>query len=383
MPGMKIIQDEVEKDVTLMKDVDVEFVSLVRHGANRMPFRVVKRDKSKGGETMNRVIQSVILPDGVTLDSLTEVEGLEYLSELDMSDKQKFEGYQKFVQLKQENFQSESMSLLKAGRGFLIVGSLNDENKEKAEKALTISKDQVSKLGELIPVAPMDAMIGDPDTAAQAAYAVSFRNLFDNELYSMLDIVHGALNQTSSDPKKRKVMITSAIENFKSFIVIGLDAIGSQAVKMDKDVSALLKKDGGKEDMFEFKDENEFKDKVGEIISDQLAPVTEGIQTLTSKLEEIDKLPKEPAKDESTDTNTDRDTKDKDDQKKDEVSELKDMVEKLTSSVTELTKKHDTLENQLEGDPSDNDTQDITDPNKRKKGENTSVFKNLLTRAAA
>lgn len=48
--GVKIITEEAEKDVTFLVDVDPLFVSLVKHGANQQPFRVIKEEKKKGGE---------------------------------------------------------------------------------------------------------------------------------------------------------------------------------------------------------------------------------------------------------------------------------------------------------------------------------------------
>jgi len=48
MPGMKIVSEVKEADVTFLTDADVQFVSLVRHGANRSPFKVIKEEKEGG-----------------------------------------------------------------------------------------------------------------------------------------------------------------------------------------------------------------------------------------------------------------------------------------------------------------------------------------------
>ena len=45
--GVKIITEEAEKDITFLCDVDPFFVSLVKHGANQQPFRVIKEDTEK------------------------------------------------------------------------------------------------------------------------------------------------------------------------------------------------------------------------------------------------------------------------------------------------------------------------------------------------
>jgi len=51
--GVRVITELAEKEVTFLTDVDAMFVSLVKHAANQMPFRVIKSDDGeveKGGE---------------------------------------------------------------------------------------------------------------------------------------------------------------------------------------------------------------------------------------------------------------------------------------------------------------------------------------------
>lgn len=402
--AVKIIEEEQRKKVNMLKNVDAEFVSLVKHGANRMPFRVVKMDKQEGGETkeMTLAIQSIVLPKGKQIEDLTKIDGLQYLSEADLSQKQEFDNYDKFHQIDPKLFDSESMQLIKAGDGFLIVGLMS----EKTDKqVLSLSQEQVEKIAA-IPTAPMDSIIGDPDVAAQQAMVTSFREMFDKELYSMIDIVTGALRQVASDPKKRKNSILSAVDAFKNFLSVGLDAIGGNDAGVSK--FEKMESDGltiGGETMFKTKEE--FTNAVNEIVNaslDEKLPtmvgesVSKALEKFESKLDERLKAA-QPADDKTGDGDQTTDNKDKSD-KDDNKSGGDDRFAKLAETVSSLTEKVEKLINDpatdsgaaSQDDPggSDDDKRQKTDDGRKKvtdhkyKGRerehDMSVFNGLLTR---
>ena len=333
--GVKLVQESKTKEVDLLKDVNVEYVSLVKHGANRMPFRVVK-SQSEGGDDSNMryAIQSILLPKGTSLEDITAMKGLEYLADA-RTEKQEFDGYDKLHQIDPKMFDAETMQLLKVGDGWLLVGKLSE--KADVDEALTLGKEQVEKLAE-IPMSPMDSIIGDPDAAAQQALAMQFRELFEKELYAMLDVVHGSLKQAGTDPKKRKSTIISAIDGFKSFLIVGLDAIGNSAAKMEKT------DDKGVEDMD--LNSQEFKDAVAGIVK-ELAPdiakdaATEALKTFKA---ELDKAP-------TTDDTTPDDTTQDQPKAKAEDNPLLDVVNQLSEKVENLS-------NQLNTDPAATDEED-------------------------
>jgi len=336
--AVKLITEESEKDVTLLKNADVKFVSLVRHGANRMPFRVVKQEKGGEQENMSYAIQSIILPKDGELSSLAQVKGLEYLSEATDDHRKDFDDYFRLDQLDPKEFDSDTMKLLKVGNGWLLVGALQE--KAKVEGALTLAEDQVEKLASL-PAAPMNAFIGDPDVAAQAAMAASFRELFETELYAMLDIVHGALKQAAAEPKKRKSQIMSAIDAFKNFLSMGLDAIGGTATKIEKfERQPLTSKSEGDEDM-DYKSE-EFVNAIGDIVG---PIITEAMGKLKEEL-----TPKAPEDNEDSKAADASPAADADTQKS-EKSEEDPKVAALTKTVKDLTEKLDKIGDQLQADP--------------------------------
>lgn len=57
-----------EETVTFLADPDITYVSLVRHGANNTPFRIVKSHK---GGSMGKIIQAVMVPKDSEIDIQT------------------------------------------------------------------------------------------------------------------------------------------------------------------------------------------------------------------------------------------------------------------------------------------------------------------------
>lgn len=394
--AVKIIEEEQRKKINMLRDVDAEFVSLVKHGANRMPFRVIKLDKERGGEkkTMTLAIQSIILPKGKNLDDLTKLDGLQYLSEADLTQKQDHDQYVKFPQVDPKLFDSQSMQIVKAGDGYLIVGLMT----EKTDKqVLSLSEDQVEKLST-IPTSPMDSIIGDPDVAAQAAMVNSFRDMFDIELMSMIDIVTGALRQTSGDPKKRKNTVLSAVDAFKGFLSVGLDAIGGNGTEMSKFEKTQTESGGnsiGGEEMF--KNKEEFTSAVNEIVNktlDEKLPnmvgdaVTKALEKFEEKFDE--KLKAKP-EDNKGQADADAQKSDKDDKGADDpVVKLAETVKTLAEKVDKMSAQPDTDSGAADQDDpgqdkqkTDKDQDKIVGDHKYKgksREHDLSVFGGLLTR---
>jgi len=260
MSGVKIITEEIETDVVMLEDAKLKFVSLVGHGANRMPFRVIKSQDKKGGDLVdNLVIQALIVPDGIELSDIAGESGCEFLNDLNTSKTSKFDGFTKYEQLAESDFEDESFKLTKIGDSFAIVGELKD--KEKTEGVVSISKEDSEKLGS-IPTAPMDAVVD----VVQSSVLPSFRDLFERELSSMLDVIYGSLKQSAVDVKQRSDTIIGAVDGFKRFLTIGLAAIGGNEVKFEDKKDIAEEKKGGDRKMLEFKTEEAFAEQVAGVV---------------------------------------------------------------------------------------------------------------------
>lgn len=355
MPA-KIIVEEVQKDVTLMTEPQAEFVSLVRHGANRMPFRVVKTAE-KGGETsVTFAVQSILLPNGKQLNSLAAQEGKQWLADVRVDKAQKYEGYQKLVQTEMVKFDPASLQMVALGDGALaIVGKLSQET----PNAIVLDVEAAKSLA----MAPLDA----PMESEAITLAPTFRDLMDREISSMLDIVYGALKQAAADPKQRKSTIIGAIDNFKTFFTTGLDSIGTAKVEFTEKTETT----GGLDEMFKTKEE--FVAAVGEVV----APMLQEFGTKLGETLKTELAPKAPEKTETTDPPQTEKVETPDFGKM--VTEAVDKAMKpFTEKLDALAAKTEKIGSQVTTDPAATTT---TDPpvEKTEVVEKKSVFSGLLT----
>ena len=354
MPGMKIVSEVKEADVTFLTDADVQFVSLVRHGANRSPFKVIKEEKEGGDGKMTMVIQSILVPKNSSLEDLAKKKDCAWAVEAKTDSKETFDTYDKYVQIEEDGFVQNSLQLTKLdGNGtFAMVGSLKDG---KSKEVLTIPEQKMD-----IPISPMDTAIAEADGPA---FVLTFRDMFDKELSGFLDVVRGTMTQSKVDTKKRKASVMSALTAFGNFLSIGIDAIDSNAKggkKEEKDnavgeaaasiIKAMedSKKLNGGEDMTLFKTKEDFVSAVAEILDVREA----------KKLEDAKKA--NLADKDKTELNEDGTPKKKEEKKEDVTlktddksldSEVVQKVDKLTNDITALKTSFEEFGNRLQTSP--------------------------------
>ena len=354
MPGMKIVSEVKEADVTFLTDADVHFVSLVRHGANRSPFKVIKEEKEGGDGKMTMVIQSILVPKNSSLEDLAKKKDCAWAVEAKTDSKETFDTYDKYVQIEEDGFVQNSLQLTKLdGNGtFAMVGSLKDG---KSKEVLTIPEQKMD-----IPISPMDTAIAEADGPA---FVLTFRDMFDKELSGFLDVVRGTMNQSKVDTKKRKASVMSALTAFGNFLSIGIDAIDSNAKggkKEEKDnavgeaaasiIKAMedSKKLNGGEDMTLFKTKEDFVSAVAEILDAREAKKLEDAQ----KVDLVDK--------DKTELNEDGTPKKKEEKKEDVILKTDDKsldlevvqkVDKLTNDITALKTSFEEFGNRLQTSP--------------------------------
>ena len=354
MPGMKIVSEVKEADVTFLTDADVQFVSLVRHGANRSPFKVIKEEKEGGDGKMTMVIQSILVPKNSSLEDLAKKKDCAWAVEAKTDSKETFDTYDKYVQIEEDGFVQNSLQLTKLdGNGtFAMVGSLKDG---KSKEVLTIPEQKMD-----IPISPMDTAIAEADGPA---FVLTFRDMFDKELSGFLDVVRGTMTQSKVDTKKRKASVMSALTAFGNFLSIGIDAIDSNAKggkKEEKDnavgeaaasiIKAMedSKKLNGGEDMTLFKTKEDFVSAVVEILDARETKNLEDAKKVD--LEDKDKI----------ELNEDGTPKKKEEKKEDVIlktddksldSEVVQKVDKLTNDITALKTSFEEFGNRLQTSP--------------------------------
>lgn len=265
---VRIVTEEIEKDIGVLTDVDVQFVSLVKHGANRMPFRVVKTEK-RGDSVIT--VQSILVPKGMVFENIVTEKDLEWLAEAKIDCKVDNDEYSNFIQADAKKFTPESLNMIKLNNKgvWAIVGKM--EKEEDAKDILTLGKVNTEKAIE-VPISVADAPI---TTIPRSPIVITFKDMFERELYNFLDVVKGTLGQAGVESGKRKKTIISAFDAFKSFIAMALDTVDEKKSakkekqelvdRMEQMTDALRTKTDGGTDMF--KDKEEFQKAVTGIVT--------------------------------------------------------------------------------------------------------------------
>jgi len=340
---MPVVVEKEKKtqEVNFLSDVDPTFVSLVQHGANRQPFRIVKSEV-KGGERMF-FVQSILLPNGVKLEDLAAKDDLRWLSDCSQDLTKSQDGYRKLIQKSMEKFDADSMQLVKLDKSgaYALVGKLQG-SPDGTE--MTLGEEQLEALRKITSV------LDEPLEPEQPAPGVvrTFGEVFDMELFSMMDVIHGALRQKEQTPAQRRKIVLGAIDAFKSFMSMSLDQIGKEAVavrgKIEPKADAQDKGDG--ETMpFQFESKEEFAAAVTDIVA----------AAIEAKLEKAPvEDPKEPEKVEAKEPEKV--------EAKDDNKELKDMILDLGKKVDTIATKQETMENQLVTTPGANEDSDPQEP---------------------
>lgn len=324
--------ETIDKEVELLHDTKVSYVSLVRHGANRQPFRIVKTEEKGGREKSMMVIQSIIIPKTTTLSKILEDEKLGHLSMIKNNGKE-FEDFTKYTQIPVEKFDASTLTMIKVGEteAIAVVGEVTDSTGIASSDMLTLSKEELEKIQF---ISPMDTAIdqGALTPPSSPSLIVSFRELFDREVSGLMDVIYGTLRQTVSDAKKRKTNVLNAVDAFRNFLAASLDMIGGSEVKMEKPLTKTDK--GGNGIMSLFKDENE-KQEFATEVTGIVCKVLTDLETLkaanapvaVTKTSEVPEVPGVP--------------EDK------RIDELLTLVKSVAGKVEVIEKKHETLENQL------------------------------------
>jgi hypothetical protein len=193
---VKAITTTIEDTVVFMTQPDVQFVSLVKHGANRTPFKVLKHEKEDS--TMKKVVQSILVKNDLPKEQIEKA--LEGMSKKSATSFKTFTSY-------------PQLSLDRCADGSFMTTKHSDI--EGVYVILADLKEGESEKGTL----QMDAK--------EAIDYATLDNLY-TELYAMADVVSGAMRQESAGVEFRKTTILTAIENFRNFAEVTLSSMDSE-----------------------------------------------------------------------------------------------------------------------------------------------------------
>jgi hypothetical protein len=248
-----------EADVAFMTGVDVEFVSLVGHAANRQPFKIIKGEVKGENAMPKQAIYSILVSKDVTEEKLQEI-----MSEHNFSVEEKvedaLEGYDIYKQIEDDEVDLETKKVAKLDdSAFAIVVDLKEESKtDPIEKEM------------------------DYESMEKVA----------DSMFAMMDIVLGTMRQPEAE--NRKEMIMSAVGNFTKYVEAALaemkaeDVLGEYQIK-----SELVKEFLEKEDELIF-DPEEFEEnlkeemlvKFNEMLEEKVKLVKEEVSETENKMKE-------------------------------------------------------------------------------------------------
>lgn len=219
----KVISHTKEDEVVYMCDPDIEFVSLVKHAANRFPIQITKAE----GDTMKRIIQSVLVPKYTSqkkLEELAEQHGLSL---------------------------SKETKSAKEYEGFNVFKQVEDEKVDLEKRELTVLDEEGGVYGVVAEVKEEDETVEGIDEK-QLDWA-TLDNLTE-ALFAMSDIVIGALRQPEATDSNRKNTVLSAIDNLRKYA----EAVLSNS--KSEDVADVTKIDLQKENLQDLLPQPEEKD---------------------------------------------------------------------------------------------------------------------------
>lgn len=261
--GLKIkAVKDVEKDIKFMTDLDVDFVSLVPHGANKEPFRIIK--SVKGGNMDNYVVQSLIFAEGADIGELAQKSDLGWVSELPTENVEKNDSYSKIVHIDASQFDTDTLQLLKIDDigVWAIVGKLHQES-DQVDGAIVISEKQVKDIKTRDTKNFFQTPVTDENLlSGWYIPSVTAGDLLYEEMWNMQDVLYSVLRQEGLDAKTRKKAVLASIDAFRGFVSMLLDSAESSVIKINKN-----HKDKGEEDMDLFKTKEEFEKAVDDRVN--------------------------------------------------------------------------------------------------------------------
>lgn len=244
-----------EADITFMKDVEVEFVSLVGHAANRQPFRIIKGE-IEGDKTMPKTIYSVLVSKDVTEEKLQEIVA-EHNFSVDEKIEDALDGFDIYSQIEdgEVDLETRKMSALADGV-YAIVADLKEESEKEGLEKEEIEYETLDKVAD--------------------------------SLFAMMDIVLGTMRQPEAEGTSRKEMIMTAVGNFSSYVEAVLANTKAEDVIENLDIKSEIMKEflPKEEDEIVF-DPDEFEDTLKEeLISKFTEMLTEQVDLLKSEFNE-------------------------------------------------------------------------------------------------
>jgi len=203
----KRIQEE--REIEFMVDPQARFVSIVKRGANQIPFRIVK--EQKGSESM-KILQSLIVPKGTEESAVKEIlgEDLEGIVKFDKSSERG--NLVSYEQIPRASFKEDSFEMVTLDEEKSIVG-IQGEMVEKNDNAIKRLFRGAQKTESVI---ELDSEAFKAE--GEEVVTKQFSEAVYDEMYHMSNAIGGILSQKMGDGKAKIAAIKKVMANFVDFL---------------------------------------------------------------------------------------------------------------------------------------------------------------------
>ncbi len=196
-----MLVEQDEDTIVLLTDPQASFVSLVKRGANKTPFKIVKQEK-----TTMKIIQRIVTRKGVTPESISEAVMPDAADALNLKAPQESGAFVQYVQHPEDAFKSDSLEVvdISGDRSILaICGELAQKSEGFVSKLLARKSNEK---GVEVPdtIERVDAEILKSDMSG----------LVWTELDALYNGIRGILCQASSEGSSKKQLAQTMCDNF-------------------------------------------------------------------------------------------------------------------------------------------------------------------------
>lgn len=330
----KVTTVPVETTVTYLKEPEVSFVSLVKHGANNTPFRVIKENKE--GQ-MNKVVQAIKVPKDSNVD-LKTIVGKDF-----RKDTVEEEGsYLVYEQVEKSvcDPDSKSVVVLDPENNVYAVTynllaekeTIDTSSKWNNKTGIQLKEYTKKEDGPKLPEGESNIIVSELNVKE-----LSYWDVMD-ELYSMVEMISGAMGQSSREQNSVKDIVLDSIDNFRSYCENLFSDVKYSSRPKDAKTGDIVTK------TIEIMKTNDSNKKGGDTML-ELKDKEELVGIIT---ETVDKVLKDREDKESTKAEI-KAKEDKEKEKEKEINTLKDSVKALEDTIT--TMKGTVVTGILQNDP--------------------------------
>lgn len=188
--------------VVYMTDPEARYVSLVKRGANRTPFRIVKEQK----ETGMKIIQRIVAKKGTDVEAIKSAVGDEAAKALNLSEPKSAGDFTVYAQHPEEAFKTDSLEVVSLSDDNSVI-CLCGEMVEKSEgfvSKLLAKKSELNGIEVPASLRPLDAEVLKA-RLEESVYA---------ELDAMVGGIHSILRQSEGKASEKLQMCRSLCDNF-------------------------------------------------------------------------------------------------------------------------------------------------------------------------